>query len=184
MTLNNTKKLLAWTLALILAAGMTRPAFAGGPDIYPPPAPTLIAPDGTVFDRCTTDSISFNFTRPADQSGINFFTIEVRDSEAQLVYLDTNGDTDAFNPGIAHFPVDGEYFWNVKATDRVGNEGPFAEVSYSFKIESCPVAGEILSVDSSALVIGGLSSMIWMIPAVAGIAGAGVYLIKLRANRD
>ncbi|MDH3277045.1 MAG: hypothetical protein OEL77_03125 [Nitrosopumilus sp.] len=47
------------------------------------------------------------------------------------------------------------------------------------------VAGELLSINSSALVIGGLaSSAVWMIPAVAGIAGAGLYLFKLRANRD
>ena len=48
-----------------------------------------------------------------------------------------------------------------------------------------PVAGDLLSLDSSALVIGGLaSSAVWMIPAVAGIAGAGIYLVKTRANRD
>ncbi len=47
-----------------------------------------------------------------------------------------------------------------------------------------PVAGELLLVDSSALVIGGLaSSAVWMIPIVAGIAGAGLYLVKLRTNR-
>jgi len=47
------------------------------------------------------------------------------------------------------------------------------------------VAGELLSIDSSALVIGGLaSSAVWMIPAVAGIAGAGIYLVKSRTNRD
>jgi len=45
-----------------------------------------------------------------------------------------------------------------------------------------PVAGELLSIDSSALVIGGLaSSAVWMIPTFAGIAGAGIYLVKLRA---
>jgi len=47
------------------------------------------------------------------------------------------------------------------------------------------VAGEFLSLDSSALVIAGLTgSAAWMIPAVAGIAGAGVYLVKTRVNRD
>jgi hypothetical protein len=47
------------------------------------------------------------------------------------------------------------------------------------------VAGELLPLDSTALLIGGLSSMsMWMIPAVVGIAGAGVYLVKFRANRD
>lgn len=48
-----------------------------------------------------------------------------------------------------------------------------------------PVAGELVSIDSSALVIAGLaSSMVWMIPAVAGIAGAGVYLLKFRGNKE
>jgi len=28
------------------------------------------------------------------------------------------------------------------------------------------------------------SSAAWMIPAVAGMAGAGLYLAKLRPNRD
>ena len=50
---------------------------------------------------------------------------------------------------------------------------------------SGPVAGGLLSLDSSALVIGGLaSSAVWMIPAITGIFGAGVYLIKTRANRS
>jgi len=49
---------------------------------------------------------------------------------------------------------------------------------------SQPVAGELLSLDSSALVIGGLSGMIWMIPAVTGFVGAGIYLVKFRTNKD
>ena len=47
------------------------------------------------------------------------------------------------------------------------------------------VAGELLSLDSSSLVIAGLTgSAAWMIPTLAGIAGAGIYLVKLRTNRD
>jgi len=43
------------------------------------------------------------------------------------------------------------------------------------------VAGELLSLDNSALMIAGLTSMtVWMIPAVAGLAGVGVYLVKFR----
>ena len=45
-----------------------------------------------------------------------------------------------------------------------------------------PVAGELLSLDSSALVIAGLGSMIWMVPAVAGVVGAGVILVKFRVR--
>jgi len=45
------------------------------------------------------------------------------------------------------------------------------------------VAGELLPLDSTALLIGGLSSMsVFMIPAVAGLAGAGIYLVKFRAR--
>jgi len=47
------------------------------------------------------------------------------------------------------------------------------------------VAGELIPLDTSALMISGLTSMsMWMIPTVAGLAGAGVYLVKFRANRD
>ena len=47
------------------------------------------------------------------------------------------------------------------------------------------VAGEFLLIDSTALMLAGLSSSaIWMIPTLAGIAGAGLYLIKFRTNKE
>jgi len=50
---------------------------------------------------------------------------------------------------------------------------------------SLTVAGEIIPIDNSALFLAGIQSMtVWMIPAVLGLAGAGVYLVKYRANRD
>jgi len=46
-----------------------------------------------------------------------------------------------------------------------------------------PVAGELLPLDNSALMIAGLSSMsVWMVPTVLGIAGVGVYLVKFRKH--
>jgi len=42
-----------------------------------------------------------------------------------------------------------------------------------------------LPMNTSALMIAGLTSMsVWMVPAVVGLAGVGVYLVKFRANRD
>ena len=204
MILNNSQKLIAGVLALALVAGMTSPAFAGSGDQNPPPAPTLISPDGLVFDRCNTDEILFSWSEAQDQSGIDFYNLVIRDGEGQVVYninQDTNtndNDNDAgvfatsinLNDDIDDNDNDNDndpsvYLWNVRATDNAGNEGPFAEVSFSFKIDSCPVAGELLSLDSTALVIAGLTgSAVWMIPAVAGIAGAGVYLVKTRANKE
>jgi len=47
------------------------------------------------------------------------------------------------------------------------------------------VGGEFLPIDSTALMLAGLqSSAIWMIPTLAGLAGAGFYLIKFRTNKE
>jgi len=59
------------------------------------------------------------------------------------------------------------------------------EVFQELWINEPQIAGELLPLDSSALMIAGLTSMsVWMVPAIAGLAGVGVYLVKFRANRD
>jgi len=46
------------------------------------------------------------------------------------------------------------------------------------------VGGELLSIDSTALMLAGLqSSAIWMLPVLAGAAGVGAFYIKTRMNR-
>jgi len=56
----------------------------------------------------------------------------------------------------------------------------------TFTPESCAVVGgELLSIDSTALMLAGLqSSAIWMLPVLAGIAGTGFYLVKFRTNKE
>ena len=47
------------------------------------------------------------------------------------------------------------------------------------------VAGELLPLNTTALFISGItSSAIWMIPTLAGIAGAGVYFIRTREHNE
>ena len=47
------------------------------------------------------------------------------------------------------------------------------------------VAGKILPLDSTALFLAGINSMmVWMIPIVAGLAGAGAYMVKFRFEKD
>ena len=47
------------------------------------------------------------------------------------------------------------------------------------------VGGELLSINSAALLLAGIQgSAIWMIPAIAGIATAGVYFVRARMNKD
>jgi len=46
------------------------------------------------------------------------------------------------------------------------------------------VGGELLPIDSTALVLAGLqSSAIWMLPVLAGAAGVGAFYIKTRMNK-
>ena len=104
-------------------------------DNTPPPAPTLLSPaDDAVICRGDSATILFEWTEPFDESGIDHYELRVLDGEGQVVYTVINDNTDDNDPSIANFPVDDEYFWNVRATDGSGNEGPFAAVSNSFNI--------------------------------------------------
>lgn len=47
------------------------------------------------------------------------------------------------------------------------------------------IGGELLPIDSTALLLAGLqTSTIWIIPTLAGLAGSGFYLIKFRTNKE
>ena len=51
--------------------------------------------------------------------------------------------------------------------------------------EQATVAGELLPLNTTALFISGItSSAIWMVPTLAGIAGAGVYFIRTRTHEE
>ena len=52
-------------------------------------------------------------------------------------------------------------------------------------VPEASVGGELLSIDSTALILAGLqSSAIWMIPVLAGAAGVGAFYLKTRMNKD
>jgi len=76
------------------------------------------------------------------------------------------------NTGVASFVISSG-FEAVTGLTLVGD----------VQIPDTQVAGELLPLDSTALLIGGLTSMtVWMIPTVLGLAGAGVYLVKFRKH--
>jgi len=55
----------------------------------------------------------------------------------------------------------------------------------SAKVTIIVVGGEFLSIDNTALFLGGIqSSAVWILPTVAGLAGAGYYLVKFRNKED
>lgn len=88
---------------------------------------------------------------------------------------DLDGFGDACDPDI-----DGDGVANLN--DECRDTPPSTPVD----VRGCTlvtVAGELLSLDSTALFVSGLSSsMIWMVPSLVGIAGAGIYFIRARTH--
>jgi len=186
LSLIYSQKLLAGIVVLVLVAGMTSPAFAGGPAISsctvePPqislqlgtneqsdPIPKTITCDGPIEevilppDNCQLNDVLISEIVGSGTLNVNF--------EEFIINL---GDTSE-----EHCVV--EY----RVLGQEGGEDIVTQELWINEPQEQPVAGELLSINSSALVIAGLGSMIWMIPAVAGIAGAGIYLIKFRTSRD
>jgi len=73
--------------------------------------------------------------------------------------------------------------FRVDSTDDILGEGAL-DIS-NFMGPNCEVGGEFLPIDSTALVLAGLqTSAIWMLPVLAGVAGAGLYLVKFRMNKE
>ena len=93
---------------------------------------------------------------------------------ASIILIGVLGNTQNAYAGIPH---------PVCQTDQ---ECPTGDVCMEGVCEPAPpVAGELLPLDNTALLLAGIQSMtVWMVPTVLGLAGAGVYLVKYRANRD
>jgi len=96
--------------------------------------------------------------------------------------------------GVTPSQLEDEAFFNPTNTLRVqltvtvsgasGSNSLEEFVALYSQVPPPQVAGELLPLDSTALLIGGLTSMsVWMVPTVLGLAGVGVYLVKFRANR-
>ena len=112
------------------------------------------------FGPSGTDALGFDFI-DADDDGLTDLVSSYLQDETGIVV----GDTEACITGqaLAGFTILG--------CDTI-------EIT-----NACFVAGELLPLDSTALFLAGIQSMtVWMIPTVAGLAGAGVYLVKFRAR--
>jgi len=104
-----------------------------------------------------------------------------------------------FGTNIWDETIIGDTIWFV-APDQVADrldpgENFFVNIFFTCDITSIDfnaewsmgqvVGGELLSIDSTALMLAGLqSSAIWMLPVLAGIAGTGFYLVKFRTNKE
>jgi len=213
MTFNNTQKLLAGALAFALVAGLTSPAFAQTPDLAvdtvdtdnynPVTASVAVGFDVPISMLCTDILVNCvvigedEFLEFDCGAGSCWMTVEDQFIVGDFFEVFDGGKSLGLTPevevggdtySVADFCFSsGEHVATIQdQTDAAGLPAEF-QVTITLHENDCPkpVAGELLSLDSSTLVIGGLaSSAVWIIPTIAGIAGAGVYLVKLRTNRD
>lgn len=177
--------------------------------VYPPsPDPTVSGPvfNGThnqweffmpnIVDDFTTKELRVQVTAcPFGGSTIIESVSAVDEGNPASVELVEVVSDDAFTPGAEYFYKD----WIIHPNPdhetiivAVPDNSTLAQVvidTISFgepdDDDGKPVGGVLLSTNSVLLVVGGLqSSMVWMIPALAGLAGTGIYLAKLREWRN
>jgi len=74
---------------------------------------------------------------------------------------------------------DGDYSLSLLVT--IWHDGDEISSGNAFLEGSPPVEGMLMPIDTSALYLAGLGSVtMWMIPAIAGMAGAAMYFVKFR----
>jgi len=86
--------------------------------------------------------------------------------------------------------VGGDQLWNLPSNGQNSFIASLGAISTSRNtglalVHEMGVGGELLPIDNTALLLAGIqSSAIWMLPAIAGAAGAGAYIIKTRLNKE
>ena len=154
-------------------------------------------PDVDPFGGCAPEDCSF--TLPNYIDNLNTKIVKI------MVTYDLSGGAAPFNPSVTchdstgisqgiyvetvpdiqtitwEFECHPNPDWEVIEFTRTGNNILDVTIWTASFGEPTQVAGELLPLDSTALFLAGVQSMtVWMIPAVVGLAGAGVYLVKFR----
>ncbi len=168
---------------------------------------TISTVDGSVVNLCGLVDENGNGLARNSNDGLLYF---VTDDEYQRIddfgvgmsnpcdvtdisvsgFLDIPGPL-LFIPTENHFLVgldQGSELWSLTTTDGADLDflGFFDHKSRGLTlIENIIVGGELLPIDSTALMLAGLqTSAIWMLPILAGAAGIGAYYIKTRMNKE
>ena len=140
-------------------------------------SPGTVAVSGVHFDMSNIPKTSVTNTNVIPQPFINNFDFSQNPLVQKSIYpvvkfrifVATADGLPALDADLVPVPIDGERrvcIFDVMVMDSM-------------------IGGELLSTDTTALMVAGLqSSAIWMLPALAGAAGAGAYYIKGRMNKD
>jgi hypothetical protein len=110
-------------------------------------------------------------------------TITTKDSRGMVIDTRMVEKKDLNNPlDVPHPGDDLNYNTSIENIEQL--PGCFFIVDGD-DLEFNLVGGEILQIDNTAFLLAGISqSAAWMIPTLAGLAGAGVYLVKFRTNKE
>jgi len=108
--------------------------------------------------------------------------MEAYDVNDVLVDSDTNncGACDSAIPLSVSAP-NIAYIITGSTIDSTGSSVVVDDIIFTTQV----VGGELLPIDNTALLLAGAqSSLVWMLPVLAGIAGTGFYLVKFRTNKE
>ena len=168
---------------------------------------TVSTVDGSVVNLCgLVDDHGTGLARNSNDGLLYFVTDETyqriddfgvgMSNPCDVTDISVSGDIDMpgallFIPTENHFlMVDdkGNELWSLTTTSTADLDfiGDLDHKSRGLTmIQDIVVGGEFLPIDSTALVLAGLqTSAIWMLPVLAGVAGAGFYLVKFRMNKE
>ena len=124
----------------------------------------LIDDDGTAFSSESLSTVPPNLEDFEDN-----FAVLVLGEDLGPISI-TSDTSDSFTEGLA----------SIQEISSVQING----IITSLTLQDDAVAGELLPLDNTALFIAGLSqSLVWMIPTVLGLAGAGV-IIRTKLERN
>jgi len=120
-----------------------------------------------------------------NDNGIDhLMTFDLSSLSGQTIFVD-------FGNGAVPLLLSGNTFllaWEdlpFNGQSQTAGDDDYDDMMYLVTGISRPVGGELLPIDSTALMVAGLSqSALWMIPTLAGIAGVGFYLVKFRTTKE
>ncbi len=176
------------SIASVAVLGNTQTAYAGGIvscGLDPEDVDVILAPNEpsqVILKKidCNAGILSVDIdAKDCENSGIDisFDNIFINPS------LDWRGDETITNDDNA---VPGDVICSISfgVTSQFGTiELP--QIITITTPEPTVVGGELLPIDSTALVLAGFqTSAIWMLPVLAGAAGVGAFYIKTRMNKD
>jgi len=167
-----------WPMAL---GGDSEVLIVQGPSMLPTILPGSLILTKAVPEYQVDDIVSFNLiekTSAFGDGGTHFMGIigpgSVEVLAVEWVELTGGAGTDQTN-------LAGLYIFANCATLLTGSAPDSTQTSFFVQV---PVGGEILPINTSALLLAGLTTnALWILPSLAVIAGAGIVILKFQLNR-